>query len=166
MSPSQLERWLAQTRDLRAYVESEQWQRTKEWLREFLRVQNIYSEAEIQQLRNEIVRADAEQMLAILKRIQSKHDSMLWMQQAAESSRQIALANREMDVAQQQAARAAAQSQTRTAPLFGTGLAGAQRGNRNRSGYQVPGPLITSREVARASVWAQTWGPVWYIGGF
>ena len=38
MSSSQLEQWLEQTKDLRAYVESEKWQETKVWLREFLRV--------------------------------------------------------------------------------------------------------------------------------
>ncbi len=87
MSPSQLQRWLEQTKQLRTYVESEKWQQTKRWLREFMRVQAIYSEGEIQKLRDDIVRADADQMLAILKRIQAKYDSLVWMQQASERNR-------------------------------------------------------------------------------
>ena len=46
---------------------------------EFLRVQAIYSDAEIEQLRDEVYAADADQMLAILKRIQAKHEALVWM---------------------------------------------------------------------------------------
>ena len=69
-------------------MESEKWQDTKVWLREFLRVQKMYSDAEIAQLRTDLINADATQMLAILKRIQAKHDSMVWMHQASDKSRQ------------------------------------------------------------------------------
>jgi hypothetical protein len=167
MSPSQLEQWLTQTKDLRAYVESEKWQQTKTWLRGFLRVQAMYSDAEIQQLRNDLVNADAAQMLAILKRIQAKHDSLVWMHQAAEKSRQIAVIQRDETVATREIAQAmAAASKTGDAPLFGNPQAGVPRGNRNKSGYQTPGALINSRDMSRAAVWAEVWGPTWYIGGF
>jgi hypothetical protein len=166
MSPSQLEQWLTQTKDLRVYVESEKWQKTKKWLREFLRVQAVYSNAEIQQLRSDIVNADAQQMLAIMKRIQSKHDSLVWMQQASEKSRQIAIRARDEDVATQEVAKIAtnAARQSDTA-VVGSPQSGAAQTNRNRSGYQVPGSLITSREVAQVAAWREAWGPMWFIGG-
>ncbi|MHB8971431.1 MAG: hypothetical protein ACYC3X_08975 [Pirellulaceae bacterium] len=166
MSPSQLEQWLTQTKDLRAYVESEKWQETKKWLREFLRVQAMYSDAEIERLRNDIVNADAQQMLAIMKRIQSKHDSLVWMHQASEKSRQIAIRARDEDVAMQEVAKVAtnATRQSDTSAV-GNPQTGAAQINRNRTGYQVPGSLITSREVAQVAAWREAWGPMWFIGG-
>ena len=167
MSPSQLEQWLAQTKDLRAYVEGEKWQETKTWLRGFLRVQAMYTDAEIQKLRNDLVNADAAQMLVILKRIQAKHDSLVWMHDAAEKSRQIAVLHRDATMAAQEVAQAVAGAyRTGDVPLFGNPQAGVPRGNRNKSGYQAPGSLINSRDMSRATVWAEVWGPTWYIGGF
>lgn len=166
MSPSQVEQWLAQTKDLRAYVESDKWQATKTWLRGFLRVQAMYSDAEIQKLRNDIINADAQQMLAILKRIQAKHDSLVWMHEAAEKSRQISVLQRDESVAAQEVAIDAARARASAVPVPSTAQAGKPQGNRNRSGYQTPGALINSRDMSRAAVWAEVWGPTWYIGGF
>ncbi len=164
MSPSQLNRWLEQTKQLREYVESPKWQATKRWLREFMRVQNIYSAEEIQKLRDEIVRADADQMLAILKRIQAKYDSLVWMQQASERNRQMEVVARDDRLAAQDAATAAARATPAASPpLFGNagGSGGVQKPS---TGYQVPSPLITSREMARAAVWSELWGPGWLVG--
>ncbi len=166
MSTSQLAQWLDQTKDLREYVESEKWQQTTTWLRGFLRVQAMYSEADIQQLRNDIVNADAAQMLVILKRIQAKHDALVWMKQAAEKSRQIAVEHRDAQVAAQHIAQATAGARSGETPQYGSPQAEASRSSRNRSGYQGSGSLINSRDMSRATVWAEVWGPTWYIGGF
>ena len=83
MSPSQLERWSVQTRQLREYVESPQWQTTKKWLHSFLKVQAIYSDKELQEFRQKLFDADADQLLVMLQQIQAKHESMVWMQQAS-----------------------------------------------------------------------------------
>ncbi len=163
MTPSQLEQWLKQTEQLREYVESPQWQETKRWLRSFLRVQAIYSDKEIQQLRNEILNADAGQMLAILKRIQAKHASMTWMHQASEKSRAMAVKQRDASVTKQSRAMASARSSSSSnAPLFGAGFSNGQKPSK---GYRPPAPLITSREVARAAVWSEVWGGRGF-GGF
>ncbi len=164
MSSSQLERWLEQTKQLRAYVEGERWQQTKRWLREFLRVQAIYNEQEIQQLRDDIVRADADQMLAIMKRIQAKYDSLVWMQQASERNRQVEVEEREAYVASQAAAATAARaSSAGTLPLVGGAMA-APQGGKPSVGYMTPVPLVDSRTMARAAVWTELWGPGWLIG--
>ncbi len=167
MSPSQLEQWLAQTKDLRAYVESDRWQETRRWLRGYLRFQAIYTEAEIQKFRDDLVNADAQTMLSLLKRIQARHDQLAWEHEAAEKSRQIAVFNRDQTVAIQDAAAAAARAARATDQMvIDSGQAGAARSPRNRSGYYTPGALINSRDMSRAEVWAQVWGPSWYIGGF
>ena len=99
MSPSQLERWSVQTRQLREYVESPQWQTTKKWLHSFLKVQAIYSDKELQEFRQKLFDADADQLLAMLQQIQAKHESMVWMQQASQQSRQMDVQARNATVA-------------------------------------------------------------------
>lgn len=163
LTPSQLELWLSQTKDLREFVESSKWQDTKVWLREFLRVQKMYSDAEIARLRTELVNADAPQMLAILKRIQAKHDSMVWMHQASDRSRQLSMRTREENIAAQEAAAATTRMATQPPSQSAVAQSG---GTRNRSGYRVPSTLIASRQVAQAEVWASAWGPMWFVGGF
>ncbi len=164
MSPSQLRQWLEQTKQLRQYVEGEKWQGTKQWLREFMRVQAIYSSQELQKLRTQIVQADANQMLAILKRIQAKHDALIWMHQAAERNRQVEVDERDAYIAQQAAAAQAARGvSSPNAPLYGGGMSGGS-GQKPSKGYYVPSPLINSRELARVAVWSELWGPGLLIG--
>ena len=121
MSPSQLEQWLAQTKDLRAYVESEKWQDTKTWLRGYLRVQAVYSDAEIQRLRNDLINADAAQMLALLK-AHSSQTRLISVDagRGLEKSRQIAVLHRDATVAAQELAQA-------TAGAARTGAAGRRQ---------------------------------------
>jgi hypothetical protein len=156
MSPSQLESWLRQTQQLRTFVESPSWQETKAWLREYLRIQAVYSDEEIQQLRDDIFNADADQLLEILQRIQKKHDTLVWMHGASQQARASEVQQRNARVAQQASANNAARAaRTSNLPLFGTGSASQQT---RSTGYRPPGPLVTSREMARAAVWGGLWG--------
>lgn len=163
MTPTQLDQWLKSTRDLFTYVESPQWQETRTWLRGFLKVQAIYSDKEIAQLKSDIRNADASQMLDIMKRIQAKHESLVWMHQASQQSRAMQVQQRNASVAQQAAVTAKARAaNTQSLPLFGTGAALKQKPSK---GYQPPGPLIDSMSVARAAVWRQVWGGMgWGVG--
>jgi len=156
MSPSQLEAWLAATTELRAYIESRAWQDTKRWLREFLRVQNIYSEAEIEQFRTDIRNADAQQMLVFLKKIQEKHDSLTWLRQASETDRAAGLAGR---AAQAPATgRSSSASSGASRPLFGSAQGQAASRYKSSKGYRVPGPVIDSRTVAQEAVRREAFG--------
>ncbi len=157
MSPSQLDRWLAQTSQLRAYVESPEWQATKKWLHGFLKVQAIYSEKELQEFRQKLFEADADQLLAMLQQIQAKHESMVWMHQAAGKMRQADLQGRNTAVARQADASSAARTAARRdVPLFGNASQGSSV-RKPDSGYRVPGPLIDSRTVAAWEVWRNAW---------
>lgn len=154
MTPSQLDQWLAQTEELRAYIVSPQWQRTRRWLSEFLRVQRIYSDEEIEKLRQEVFDADATEMLEIMQRIRAKHESMEWMQNVSERNRQLDLKARDARATRPAATGSSGRS-SRSAPLFGSG---SSLPSRPSSGYRPPQPLITSRDVARMTTWREVWG--------
>jgi hypothetical protein len=157
MSPSQLDRWLVQTKQLREYVESPAWQETKKWLRGFLKVQAMYSDQELQEFREKLFNADAEQMLAILQRIQAKHESMVWMHQASNKSREMGVQSRNATVARQDATNNAARTAaTRDVPLFGN-AGGSSGGGKPDSGYRIPGPLVNSRMMAQWTAWSGAW---------
>ena len=157
MTPSQLERWLLQTKQLREYVESPQWQDTKKWLRGYLKVQAVYSDKEVQEFREKLFSADAEQMLAMMQKIQAKHESMVWMRQASDKSRQMDVQSRNASVARQDSANNAARTAaSRAIPLFGDS-GGMAKGSKPNSGYSVPGPLVDSRTVAQMAVWRGMW---------
>jgi hypothetical protein len=159
MTPSQLDRWLAQTRQLREYVSSPQWQETRAWLRGFLKVQAIYSDQEIQEFRQKLFDADPDELLAMLQKIQAKHESMVWMHQASQQSRQMAVDARASQVARQDAVNNAARqaaASARQAPLFGS-TGGASGGRPRDSGYRVPAPLINSRTVAQWTAFMGVW---------
>ncbi|MHB8971430.1 MAG: hypothetical protein ACYC3X_08970 [Pirellulaceae bacterium] len=157
MSPSQLDRWLTQTRQLREYVEIPAWQETKKWLRGFLKVQAMYSDQEVQEFREKLFNADADQMLAILQRIQAKHESMVWMHQASNTSRQMAVEARNATVARQDAANTATQTTARRdVPLYGN-AGGSSGGGKPDSGYRIPGPLVDSMSMARWTAWTGAW---------
>ncbi|NLX57090.1 MAG: hypothetical protein GXY58_18430 [Planctomycetaceae bacterium] len=157
MSPSQLDRWLTQTNQLRVYVESLEWQATKKWLHGFLKVQAIYSEKELQEFRQKLFEADADQLLTMLQQIQAKHESIVWMHQAAGKMRQADLQGRNTAVARRADAGSAARTAARRdVPLFGNASQGRSV-RKPDSGYRVPRPLINSRTVAAWEVWRNAW---------
>jgi len=91
-----------------------------------------------------------------MKRIQAKHESMTWMHQASQQTRAVEVTNRNANVAQQAAAASRSRSSsTANVPLFGSGVAKTQKPSK---GYRPPGPLINSRDVARATVWREALG--------
>ena len=143
MTPSQLDQWLAHTKKLRDYVEGPVWQDTKKWLREFLRVQAIYSDEEIKKLKDDIFNADSDQMLEILQRIQAKHESMVWMHNASKQTQKIDLAERNKSMARQDAAnRAARTTASSSSALFGKSGGSVGKMPSAKGNYSIPGPMI------------------------
>ena len=158
MTPSQLERWLLQTKQLREFVESPPWQDTKKWLRGYLKVQAVYSDKELQEYRQKLFDADPDQLLAMLQQIRAKHESMVWMHQSSQATRQMDLQARDRSVARQDAANSAARTAaSREMPLFGSAGNAGGTNRKPDSGYRVPGPLIDSRAVAQWTVWRGVW---------
>lgn len=52
-TPEEAAKWWAKSADIREVLDSEQWKETREWLREFLKVQAIYSDEQIAIFQNE-----------------------------------------------------------------------------------------------------------------
>ena len=52
-TPEEAIKWWQRTASMREALESPQWQETREWLREFLKVQAIFSDEEVDELRTE-----------------------------------------------------------------------------------------------------------------
>lgn len=159
LTPSQLEQWLIHTRRLRQYIESPEWQETKKWLRGYLKVQAVYSQEEIQAFRQRLFNANPDELLTMLQQIQAKHESMVWMHQAATQSRSMSVQARNAQVARQDSINAAAMqaAAARSAPLFGSGTNAGGGARKPDSGYRVPGPLIDSMTVARWAAFAGAW---------
>ncbi len=164
MSPSQLQDWLEKTQKIRAFLESDDWQDTNTWLREFLRVQAIYSDEEIETLKDKISKADPDELLEILEDIEAKHNSLRSMHRASNQNRQAELKARDAMIKQQSAAAAAARkSSGGSRPLFGSTQGKAANKYTASKGYRPPRPLITSNEVAREAVQRQVF-PGWRRG--
>ena len=139
MTPSQLDQWLIHTQKLRDYVGAPEWQDTKKWLREFLRVQAIYSDKEIKKLRDDVFNADSDQMLEILRRIQAKHESMVWMHNASKQTQKIDLAERNKSMARQDATnRAARTAASSHSALFGKSGGSAGTMPSVKGNYSIP----------------------------
>ncbi len=54
---AEAQQWLTKTKDSRQALDSEPWRQTQKWLRQFLRVQAIYSDEQIEELRKETLDA-------------------------------------------------------------------------------------------------------------
>ena len=52
-TPEEAARWWEKTAKIREALDSDQWKDTREWLREFLRVQAIYSDEQVDEFREE-----------------------------------------------------------------------------------------------------------------
>jgi len=159
MPKDELHRWLAQTAEVRAVLDSDAWQETREWYREFLRVQAIYSDEDIERSREKAAKASPKELCEILSGIKRRREALRWMHAASQSQRHANVAMWETygqhAVAHLHAARKAGYHTGRWG--FGHGKTTAERSCRD-SRYHVPPPLITSRDVARGAVWSSVFG--------
>jgi hypothetical protein len=169
MSPDQLREWLDRTRQIRARLESPEWARTREFLRDFLSKQAMYSDEEIEEFRKNAAEMSPEELTELLDRVEEKHASISGMFKASEEKRadsvesrrkameiekerrKAALDARDRYVKQQASAQssAARYASRSNKPLFGSTQSQAVRA---RPTYRPYAPLITSREVAHETV--------------
>ena len=157
-TPAQAKKWLDETKEIRQALDSPKWKDTRTWLKEFLRVQAIYSDDQIAHFRTETGKAakeSPEKFIDILLEVEKKRLDLV--NGAASSARvreqQVAFAQayRKEQAAARDAARLAA---AKAAPR--TPAPGAPR----RREYRRPPTLISSFDVARWSVMREFW-PNW-----
>jgi hypothetical protein len=188
MSPGELDNWIQETSQVRAQLQSAEWQETRVFLRDFLAKQAIYSDEQIRQFRAGVAKMSPGEISELLERIQREHRSLLQARQASQRQRRETLASMEEYRQQEEAKRQRRQEQLlaaranylrsqkpakRTAAkyghlgsdhrFYGSALAYAPKQHPKRRRYHVPPPLITSREVARWSVRRSLFGR-WYWG--
>ncbi len=94
LSDEEFAKWYRESRRLRAILQSPEWEDTRAWLREFLAVQAMYSDEELEEFRVDIANMAPEDVIKVLERIRRKHQSMIWMRQASERNRQASLSLR------------------------------------------------------------------------
>jgi hypothetical protein len=188
MSPGQLDSWLQETRQIRARLESDPWQETRTFLRDFLAKQAIYSDEEIRGFRARVAKMSPGELSELLERIMQEHRSLLQAREASQRQRWETLASMEEHRQQEEAQRQRRQEQRmaaradylqrqqparRTAAqygylggdrrFYGSVQAFAPKAYPKRRAYHVPPPLITSRDVARWTVYRSLFGR-WYWG--
>ena len=154
-------RWWARTAEIRAALDSTEWELTREWLREFLRVQAIYSDQEIDEFRNEATTTVQEgtpkefkEILADIERRRTR------LRQGSANARELRESQLEVVQAfrkEEASARLAAdRSRAAAAASFNTNTAGQQNVRPRAPRYSRP-PIVTSLDAARWSVMRGFW---------
>ena len=153
--------WLARTKESRAALDSPEWQETRKWLTEFLKVQAIYSDKEIDKFRTESREAAQEspkKLIDVLKELDAVRAKLVSGAANADKQREIKLhlakAYQDQQVElRDQARRQAATRAAAAPPNTGTTV------KKPKVNYSTPKPLVTSIDVARRQVMRNFWRP-------
>jgi hypothetical protein len=145
LSDEEFTQWYQETHRLRAIVQSPEWLETRQWMREFLAAQAIYSDEELEQFRVDIARMTPDEVTEVIERIGRKRQSLIWARRASQRNRRASLALR-ADLVQQQrlaapagAARPAWFGPANRAPLPRKSTYAERRNSFRRNFYIWPG---------------------------
>jgi len=155
-SEAKAKTWLSETKKIRDALDSDRWNETRKWLRDFLDVQAVYSDKEIAEFRTKAkktAKQSAEkstmEFIDLLKDIERKRKRFAARAVNSEQVRKqqltMAAAYQQKQVAQRSAARRARSS----AASIGTSGQGKPIKKRE---YRRPPPLIDSLDAARMEV--------------
>jgi hypothetical protein len=157
-TPDEAKQWLEETKEIRAALDSPEWKTTREWLREFLRVQAIYTDEQIAQFRKEAKEAaekSPEKFQTLLADVEEKRASLA---RGAANDRQLRQQMLDISRAYRQDQFAQREAVRRQAAQFGSGAASSHSApvpRKTRVG--PPPPLVDSLDVARWSVMQNFW---------
>jgi hypothetical protein len=155
-TPQEAMRWWQETAEMRAALKSPQWQETSKWLREFLRVQAIFSDEEIDGFRTEAQQAaksgNPQQLKDVLASVESYRAGLVQSSADDRALRQHKLKVLEAFRKNESAQR----SEAAKAAAFGTTSPPAPT-VRSRPPRYPSAPLINSLDVARWSVMRNFW---------
>jgi hypothetical protein len=152
---AEAKQWWEETAEVRAALDGPKWKETQRWLKEFLKVQAIYSDEQIAQFRDEAssaVKTSPAEFLALLDSIEAERQRLI--SGAASSARlrdqQLAIvsAYRRENVQQRDAARFATERTGTIAP----------RTVVRRDVYGAPPPpLVNSIDAVRWTLMGRLW---------
>lgn len=157
-TPEQAQEWLDRTAEMRAALDSPEWKETQKWLKQFLRVQAIYSDEQIDAMRKEVLAAaeagETDKFKDMLDEIENRRSQLA--QGAATSAQLRDQQVKLVEAFKQQAMEERAAMRQSEAQA----LAAAPANNPpvQRREYVRPAPLVTSLDVARWSIMRNFWG--------
>lgn len=148
-TPERAQQWLDETSEVRQILDGPEWRETRAWLKEFLKVQAIYSDEELEEFRRRAVTGSPKDLQKMLLAIEQQRATIAG--RSADSARrrqqvlQINQAYTQAQFAQREAARRQARPATPTPRQ-------AQPRSPVRPSQNRPPPLVDSLDVARWSV--------------
>ena len=150
--PEKAQQWLDETAGLRRKLDSPEWQKTREWLGEFLKVQAIYSDKELEEFTQKVMVSKPAEIGKMMQAIEAKQSTLASKAgdaaQHRQQTMQINNAFKQKQFAQRQTARRAASQTPRTGSTKVTGKPSYAQ----RSASRNP-PLVNSLDAARWGVY-------------
>ena len=153
-TPEEAAKWWAKSADVRAALKSPEWQETRTWLKEFLKVQAIYSDKDLAAFREEAKEAAKESPRKFIEMLQDVEAKRRRFASNAAQSNRLRQAKLGLNEAYRQEAHNSRQVQRQTAA--GTSLPQRVTAPERRQ-YQRPRALVDSLDVARWEVMRNFW---------
>jgi hypothetical protein len=156
---AQAAEWLEKTKEIRAALDSPEWAKTRAWLKEFLRVQAIYSDEQIAEFREKVKEAAKEspaKFMDIMNDVEQKRTAL-----SARGANEAKIREQKMEVmkAYQQEAVAAREAERRQRAEAAKVAEANKPKPVAKPDYQRMPALVDSLDVARWTVMREFWGP-------
>jgi hypothetical protein len=158
MSEEELEQWWQWTGELRSRLDSQQWRSTRVWFKQLLANDKRFTEDVAKGLRQEAAQMTPTQLVELTMRLEGKRQDLRRMHEESERLRQERLAANRQQLTRERSDWRFAANRAYNQPFPANfSEPGRQRDPR----WGLPGPLLTSREVAGFVVWNAVFGGVW-----
>ena len=157
-SPDEAQRWLNDTAEVRRKLESPEWQKTRQWLSGFLKVQAIYTDKELDEFHKKVFAATPVELGKMMEEIEERRSTLV--SKASDAARrcqqmtEINKASKLRQFTQRQAVRLAASQgadfgTTKSTKVMGKPSYATRSASRAR--------LVSSLGVARWAVYRSMW---------
>jgi hypothetical protein len=160
MSPTAIDQYFDQTARLRELMQTEEWQIVNRFFGYYRSLDALFTPDEREQLARGPARLPPPTLMRLMNVLVDRYLSSQTAAAASQAQRQSALTTRANFLADQDRMRTyALQSAANRSNRNYFGVAANTTGSRviRRDQYRVPGPLITSREMARLVVFRNLW---------
>lgn len=160
MSPTAIEQYFDQTARLRELMQTEEWQIVNRFFGYYRSLDEQFTPAEREQLARGPARLTPQTLMRLMNVLVDHYLKSQTATAASQLQRQFSMATRANFLADQDRMRTyALQSAANRSNRNYFSAAGSTPGDRviRRDQYRVPGPLITSREMARLVVFRNLW---------
>jgi hypothetical protein len=158
LAPASLDAFVQQTAPLRAMIRSPEWQQANTFFQHYRTLDSVLPEDEREQLAAGAARLAPHDVMAIMHTLIDERQRLLALQQASQWQNESLASAQSSIIADQERMRRYALQQAATRNLRNYFPAHQASVAVRRSSYRVPGPLISSRDMARWVVWRGFFG--------